>query len=101
MTLQEELADRLPAHLVIQIEREAMRRSRRRPAASLDAYDLCLQGRELQLRATEPDTLAARELFDRAIKLDPEYATAYAWQAYAASLGCGASRKGGRRRSSR
>ena len=50
MALQEELVDRLPAHLVIQIEREATRRSRRRPAASLDAYDLCLQGRELQLR---------------------------------------------------
>ncbi len=87
MALQEELVDRLPAHLVIQIEREATRRSRRRPAASLDAYDLCLQGRELQLRVTEPDTLAARELFDRAIKLDSEYATAYAWQAYTVQRG--------------
>jgi len=87
MALQEELVERLPAHLVIQIEREATRRSRRRPPANLDAYDLYLQGRALQLRVTEPDTLAARELFDRAIKLDPEYATAYAWQAYTVQRG--------------
>jgi tetratricopeptide (TPR) repeat protein len=87
MALQEELVESLPAHLVIQVEREATRRSRRRPSTSLDAYDLCLRGRELQLRVTEPDTLAARELFDRAIKLDPEYATAYAWQAYTVQRG--------------
>ena len=87
MALQEELGESLPAHLVIQVEREATRRSRRRPSTSLDAYDLCLRGRELQLRVTEPDTLAARELFDRAIKLDPEYATAYAWQAYTVQRG--------------
>ena len=87
MALQEELGESLPAHLVIQVEREATRRSRRRPSTSLDAYDLCLRGRELQLRVTEPDTHAARELFDRAIKLDPEYATAYAWQAYTVQRG--------------
>jgi TolB-like protein len=87
MALQEELAERLPAHLVTQIEREATRRSRRRPTDNLDAYDLCLQGRELHMRATERDTLAARELFGRAIKLDPYYSTAYAWQAYTVQRG--------------
>lgn len=48
----------------------------------MDAFELCLQGRELHTRATEPDTLRARELFARAIELDPNYAKAYAWQAY-------------------
>jgi TolB-like protein len=87
MTLQEELVEHLPSHLVAHIEREATRRARRRPAANLDAYDLCLRGQELQLRVTEQDTLAARALFDRAIKLDPYYATAHAWQAYTLQRG--------------
>jgi len=68
--------------VVSHVEREGTRRARRRLPTSLDAYDLCLRGRELYHRATETDTIAARELFARAVALDPEYATAYAWQAY-------------------
>jgi TolB-like protein len=85
--LQDELAERLPAHLVSQIEQEATQRSRRRPTHSLDAYTLCLQGRELHLRATEAETLAARSKFSQAIELDPHYAAAYAWQAYTVQRG--------------
>jgi TolB-like protein len=87
LTLQEELAERLPAYLVSQIEREATRRAWQRPTNSLDAYHLCLQGREHHLRATEPDTLRARELFARAIELDATYAMAYAWQAWTVQRG--------------
>lgn len=85
--LQEELAERLPNYLVTQIERDSMRRARRRPTDSLDAYELCLRGRELHSRATEADTLRARELFARAIEIDPDYAKAYAWQAYTVQRG--------------
>jgi TolB-like protein len=85
--LQEDLARRLPAHLVSHMERETTRRARRRPTNSLDAYDLCLRGRELHLRATEADTLAANEMFARAIELDPDYALAYSWQAYTVQRG--------------
>jgi TolB-like protein/Tfp pilus assembly protein PilF len=85
--LQEELAERLPNYLVTQIERDSIRRARRRPTDSLDAYELCLQGRELHSRATEADTLRARELFARAIEIDPDYAKAYAWQAYTVQRG--------------
>jgi len=87
LTLQAELAERLPAHLVSRVEREATSRAWRRPTSSLDAYDLCLRGRELHIRATEPDTLLARDLFAQAIKLDPNYATAYAWQAWTVQRG--------------
>jgi TolB-like protein/DNA-binding winged helix-turn-helix (wHTH) protein/Tfp pilus assembly protein PilF len=85
--VQEELAERLASHLVSHVDHEGMRRARRRPPASLDAYDLCLRGRELHGRATEADTLAAEEMLSRAIALDPEYATAYAWQAYVVQRG--------------
>ncbi len=86
-SVQEEVADRLAAHLVSHVELEGVRRSRRRPPASLDAYDLCLRGRELHRRATEADTRAARAMFERAIAADPEYALAYAWQAYTVQRG--------------
>jgi TolB-like protein/Flp pilus assembly protein TadD len=86
-SVQEEVADRLAAHLVSHVELERIRRSRRRPPSSLDAYDLCLRGRELHHRATEADTLAARTMFDRAIAADPEYAPAYAWQAFTVQRG--------------
>lgn len=86
-SVQEEVADRLAAHLVSHVELEGTRRSRRRPPASLDAYDLCLRGRELHGRATEADTLAARAMFDQAIAADPEYAQAWAWQAYTVQRG--------------
>jgi TolB-like protein/Tfp pilus assembly protein PilF len=85
--VQEELAELLPASLVSQIERERMRAARRHPPSSLDAYDLCLRGRELHARATEADTLAAREMFARAIALDPEYASAYAGMAWTVQRG--------------
>jgi TolB-like protein len=85
--LQEELAQRLPGHLVSQIKRETGRRIRRRPTTCLNAYDLCLRGRDLHFRETEQDTLAACEVFARAIELNPDYATAYAWQAYTMQRG--------------
>lgn len=86
-TVQQELAEQLAARLVSQVEREGMRMARSRPPASLGAYDLCLRGRELHARATEADTLTARDMFARAIDLDPEYAIAYAWQAYTVQRG--------------
>ena len=85
--VQEELADRIAARLAGQLDHEGMRQVRRRPPASLDAYDLCLRGRDLHGRATEADTLSAREMFDRAIALDPGYAPAHAWQALTVQRG--------------
>lgn len=85
--LQDELVEHLPNHLVTQIELDSIRRARQRRTASVDAFELCLQGRELHTRATEPDTLRARELLARAIELDPNYAKAYAWQTYTVQRG--------------
>jgi TolB-like protein/Tfp pilus assembly protein PilF len=80
--VQEELAERIAAVLAAYVDHEALRRAKRRPPASLDAYDLCLRGRELHAQATEAATLAAREMFDRAIAADPDYAPAYALNAF-------------------
>jgi adenylate cyclase len=85
--VQEELAEHLASYLVSHVEHEGTRRARRHPPASLDAYDLCLRGRELYHRSTEADTIAAHDLFARAIALEPDYAAAYAWQAFTVGRG--------------
>jgi TolB-like protein len=81
--VQEELAQRVAGVLVANIDREALGRAKRRPPVSLDAYDLCLRGRELYDHGNESGTLAAREMFDRAIAADPDFAPAYALNAFA------------------
>jgi TolB-like protein/DNA-binding winged helix-turn-helix (wHTH) protein/Flp pilus assembly protein TadD len=81
--VQEELAQRVAGGLVANIDREALGRAKRQPPVSLDAYELCLRGRELHDQGTEAGTLAAREMFDRAITADPDYASAYALNAFA------------------
>ncbi len=81
-SVQEDLTNHIAASVDIQVGREGLRRARRHPPANLDAYDLYLRGRELHGRTTEADTLLAREVLDRAIAADPNYAPAYAYQAY-------------------
>ena len=81
--VQEELSQRITGVLVANIDREALGRAKRRPPASLDAYDLCLQGRDFHDQGSQAGTLAAREMFDRAIAADPDYAPAYALNAFA------------------
>ena len=86
-TLQEDLTNHIAASVDTRVGREGLRRMRRQAPASLDAYDLYLHGRERHDRATEADTLLARQLFDRAIAADPLYAPALAWQAYTVQRG--------------
>jgi serine/threonine-protein kinase len=50
----------------------------RHPTRDGDAYDLYLQARFIQRRATEEDYLYARELLQRAVVRDPAFALAYA-----------------------
>jgi len=47
----------------------------------IEAYDLYLRGRTF-LRGTKRSHLEARKLFDKAIKLDPEFAAAYAEKSF-------------------
>ncbi|MBP0495761.1 winged helix-turn-helix domain-containing protein [Pararoseomonas indoligenes] len=72
----------LAAHLEQQVERHSLSLARRKPVAERSARELCLVGREHHQRGTEADTLVAKEMFALAIAADPDYATAYAWQAY-------------------
>jgi len=70
-----------------QIATESRRRARHKPASSLSARELCLLASDHHQRGTEADTATAHALLERAIALDPEYAQAYAWQAYVVQRG--------------
>jgi DNA-binding winged helix-turn-helix (wHTH) protein/tetratricopeptide (TPR) repeat protein len=80
--LSKEMLAALVAHIDQQVERHSISVARRKPPAALTAREFCLLGRDHHQRGTEADTLVAKEMFARAIEADPDYATAYAWQAY-------------------
>lgn len=52
-------------------------RAKRKPTANLDAYDHYLRGLEKSGGASHLDNEAALKFFNRAIEIDPEFATAY------------------------
>src|SRR5262249_8476078 len=52
-------------------------RARRKPPASLQAYDYYLLGVQSILRHTKDDNLRAKEQFDKAIEADPQSGRAY------------------------
>jgi TolB-like protein/Flp pilus assembly protein TadD len=64
--------------LAIKIEDLERRRALKKPTDNLDAYDLVLRGRAAYERNTRSTNNEARELFEQAIRLDPNYASAYA-----------------------
>src|SRR5262249_55233532 len=61
---------------VIQAELERVRRT---PTENLTAYDYFLRGSEAYLRLTREELGRARQLYEKAIALDPRYAMAYVW----------------------
>lgn len=71
------------AEIERQVNRESLRRALLKADAERTARDCYLIGKEHHLRSTEADTKTSRDMFDRAIAGDPDFALPYAWQAYA------------------
>jgi adenylate cyclase len=76
-----ELQDRVTASVVGAIEprlqRAEIERAGRKPTESLDAYDYFLRGMASFHLFTRDSLLEARRLYQRAIELDPNYASPY------------------------
>jgi TolB-like protein len=81
-----ELQDRISESVVGAIEprlhRAELERLKRKPAASLDAYDLFLRAQQLEYEFTGESYAAAIQFLDRALAIDPAYAPAMALKAY-------------------
>lgn len=76
--LQTEIARTIAAALNQSISTKAQQRLDRIPTNNVEAYTALLRGRHLLRSRTKEDLYKSLEQFERAIKLDPEYAEAYA-----------------------
>jgi len=75
--VQDQITRRISGALALRVTSLELARSAAKPASNLEAYDLVLRGRDLLSRSTRSANAQARDLFERAIALDPNYAPAY------------------------
>jgi adenylate cyclase len=76
--LQDELSVKIVATIAPQVHESELRRVLRKRPDSLDAYECVLRGLDLLYRFEGDEFARALVLFERAMALDPTYATAHA-----------------------
>ena len=76
--LQDEIAEKIVAALEVKLTEGEQEQVASRYTEHLEAYDYFLRGRAYLARFTKDTNVQAREMFDRAIELDPAFAAAYA-----------------------
>src|SRR5215510_12728594 len=76
--LQDEVVQKIVTTLDLQLTLQEQGVSVRKHTAHLEAYDASLRGLEYYLRLTQEAFVQARQLFEKAIALDPQYVQAYA-----------------------
>jgi TolB-like protein/Flp pilus assembly protein TadD len=76
--LQDEVVQKIVAALAIELTAGEEERLSRAAKANPEAYDMLLRGLERLRRYTRETNAEAREYFEKAIALDPNYARAYA-----------------------
>ena len=77
-SLQDQITQRIVGSTAVKLTRAERQRVLRTPTANLTAYELVLRGRAGLTNPTQAANDAARALLQRAVKLDPNYAEAYA-----------------------
>ncbi len=75
--LQDEVTGKIVSTLVGHLEEAEQQRSLRGQPETLSAYDLWLRGKYFLNKGTKNEVLEARRLFEKAIDLDPAFASAY------------------------
>jgi adenylate cyclase len=81
-SLQDEISRSIVSTIVGRIDNFDTERITSKPTANLSAYESVLRGQKLMHNYTEDDYVEARQYFERAISLDPNFARAHAWLAY-------------------
>ncbi len=76
--LQDEIVQILVARLAVKITTTEQALAMRKDTENMDAYDYFQRGRAYYSHNTRSDNLLARQMFKKAIELDPSYASAYA-----------------------
>jgi adenylate cyclase len=75
--VQEEIVHTIVGKLAVKIEAAERKRVLHKRTESLEAYDYLLRGLELFQTRTCADFRKARQMFEKAIALDPDFASAY------------------------
>lgn len=85
--IQDEVAQKIVQSLSLTLTNEEKQRIARRYTNSLQAYDYFLRGQSQINMRTAEDNLAARELYNKAINLDPNFGRAYSGLALTYAIG--------------
>lgn len=80
--LQDQIATSVVGAIAPQVELAEIERAKRKPTASLNAYDCYLRGLAHVHRGSRESIQQALTLFHRSIELDPEFAAAHAMAAW-------------------
>jgi adenylate cyclase len=80
--LQDEIGQKIVTALKVNLIPDEQERFRRTPTTNLEAYDYLLRGYEPYWQDTKEANAQARQLFEQALALDPQYAAAYAWLSF-------------------
>lgn len=75
--LQDKMTAQIVGALAIHVEQIEQQRVLAKPTESLEAYDYVLRARPVLQRPTRVDSVTARAMLRRAIRIDPRYAAAY------------------------
>jgi adenylate cyclase len=85
--VQDEVTRTIVATLPGRLEGDYAERARRKPTASMTAYDNLLRGHMHCHRYTRDDNAEAQRMYRKAIELDPNLAQAHAWLAWTYHMG--------------
>jgi TolB-like protein/Flp pilus assembly protein TadD len=82
-SMQDEIVQRIVTTLNLQLAVSGQYGAlRARQTDNLEAYDYLLRGMEFSFNPTKEANEKARQMFEKAIELDPKYSDAYAWLGY-------------------
>jgi adenylate cyclase len=76
--LQDEVTQKIVTALAVKLTADEQERLVRKYTDNMQAYDFYLQGAEYQNRFTKEANAQARQMFERSVALDTEFALAYA-----------------------
>jgi TolB-like protein/class 3 adenylate cyclase len=80
--LQDQITTSVVTAIAPRLERAEIERARHKPTESLDAYDYYLRGVEQIYQRTRPTNEEALRLFNKAIEIDSQFASAYGMAAW-------------------
>jgi adenylate cyclase len=80
--LQDEITQRIVAALEVKVMEVEQERVMRKATTNLNAYDYALRGRWYSYHYSKESNIQARQMYEKAIALDPAFAMAYAGLAW-------------------